>query len=351
MVFCIKKCFISYLDTLADNETNKARQNHVIVNGEGSDLSKTDALQGRAKRKTITQSMMLKLIDLAKDNERPELQKAFWNTYHCQQKIITADGKLYGKYCKNRFCTLCCSIRKADIINRYYPIIKYWEAPHFVTITIKAVKEDKLKSRIDAMIRGFRRINAKHRKRHQRGAGIKLIGVKSLECNFNPKKKTYNPHLHIITANKAMAEVIVADLLKLCTSKFASYKAQDIRKVYDLEKSLIETIKYGTKIFIEPDLKKRAKETTTAQIYIKALNNILVAMKGKRIFERFGFNIPKEQATKKIPAKLLSSFNEWQYNPKSSDWENIKTGELLTGFVIPSHLQALLENNINLDIK
>ncbi|WNH10553.1 protein rep [Thalassobellus suaedae] len=337
--------------TLADNETNKARQNHVIVNGEGSDLRKTDALQGRAKRKTITQSMMLNLIDLAKEEDTPELQKAFWNTYHCQQKIITAEGKLYGKYCKNRFCSLCCSIRKTEIINRYYPIIKQWEEPHFVTITIKAVKEEKLKSRIDAMIRGFRRINAKHRKRHQRGTGIKLVGVKSLECNFNPKKKTYNPHLHIITANKEMAEVIIDDWLKLCTPEFANRKGQKIEKTFDVEKNLIEVIKYGTKIFTEPDLKKRAKETTTAQIYIKALNNILVAMKGKRIFERFGFDIPKEQTTKKIPAKLLSSFNEWQYNSKSCDWENIKTGELLTGFIIPSHLQALLENNVNSDLK
>lgn len=67
---------------------------------------------------------------------------------------------LHGKYCKNRFCTLCCSIRKAEIINRYYPIIKQWKEPHFVSITIKAVKEDKLKIRIDGLLRGFKRINA-----------------------------------------------------------------------------------------------------------------------------------------------------------------------------------------------
>src|SRR5690606_30649024 len=213
-------------NTLVDNETHKARQNHIIINGEGSDLNKTEALQGRAKRKTITQSMMLKLIDLAKENETPELEKSFWNTYHCQSTVFTADGRLHGKYCKNRFCTLCCSIRKAEIINRYYPTISQWEKPQFVTITIKAVKEDKLKSRVDAMIRGFKKISAKHRKRHQRGTGIKLIGIKSLECNFNPVKKTYNPHLHIITANREMADIIVNDWLKLCTPKFALRNCQ-----------------------------------------------------------------------------------------------------------------------------
>ena len=259
--------------TLVDNETSIARQNYKIVNGEGSDLSKKEALKGRAKRKTITQSMMLKLIDLAKENGESELENAFWNTYYCQQNIITSNGRLYGKYCKNRFCTLCCSIRKAEIINRYYPIIKKWEEPYFITIAIKAVPETKLKSRIAGLLRGFKRITAKHRKRHQRGNGIKLIGVKSLECNFNPKRKTYNPHLHIITANKEMAEIIVSDWLKLATPEFALIKGQNIQKVFDLEKSLIEIIKYGTKIFTEPDLKKRAKETSTAQIYIKALNN------------------------------------------------------------------------------
>lgn len=337
--------------TLGDNETNKARQSYTIVNGIGSDLSKKEALKGRAKRKTITQSMMLKLIDLAKENETFELQKAFWNTYRCQQKVITADGRLYGKYCKNRFCTLCCSIRKAEIINRYYPIIKHWEEPHFVTLTIKAVKEDKLKNRVDAIIRGFRLITAKHRKRHQRGTGIKLIGVKSLECNFNPNRKTYNPHLHIITANREMAEVIVADWLKLWTSKFALPIGQKIQKTYDIHKNLIEVIKYGSKIFTEPDLKKRAKESTTTQIYIRALNNILVSMKGKRIFDRFGFNAPRNEYEKKTSAKLLSSFEEWEYNSKSNDWENIVTGELLSGYKLPSHLHALLENNINSDLK
>ncbi|WP_298537611.1 hypothetical protein [uncultured Algibacter sp.] len=106
--------------------------------------------------------MMLKLIDLAKENETQELLEAFWNTYHCQQKIITADGKLYGKYCENRFWTLCCSIRKAEIISRYFPIIKHWEEPHFVTITIKAVKEAKPKDQRKTEKANFRFISRRY---------------------------------------------------------------------------------------------------------------------------------------------------------------------------------------------
>lgn len=83
------------------------------------------------------------------------------------------------------------------------------------------------------------------------------------------------------------------------------------------------------------------------QIYVKALNTILVAMKDKRIFDRFGFNLPQQEAIKQIPAKLLSNYSEWEYNLKIGDWENVMSGEKLSQFEMPSHLQAILDNNIN----
>ncbi|GAA3515309.1 hypothetical protein GCM10022393_31620 [Aquimarina addita] len=86
--------------------------------------------------------------------------------------------------------------------------------------------------------------------------------------------------------------------MRLWTPKFANRKGQNIQQVTDLENGLVEIIKYGSKIFTEPDLKKRQKETNTAQIYIKALDTMLMAMKGKRIFDRFGFNLPKQKKNK-----------------------------------------------------
>jgi hypothetical protein len=290
---------------------------------------------------------MLKLIDIAKEKGEPELEKAYWNTYYCQNEIITANNRLYGKYCKNRFCTLCCAIRKAEIINRYYPVINQWKQPYFVTLTIRSVPQNKLKSRVDGLIRAFRRINAKYRKRYQRGSDFKFVGIKSLECNFNPNKKTYNPHLHLIVQTREMAEVLINEWLQLWTPKFALRKCQHYQGVYNLEDGLIEIIKYGSKIFTEPDLKKRKNQRDTAQIYIKALNTILTAMKGKRIFDRFGFNLPKCTNPKLTPAKLLSDYNEWEYDMTSADWVNVRTGEKLAGYELPSYLYSILENNIN----
>lgn len=333
--------------TLADNATNITRQNNVTVNGEGSDLNKFEALKGRAKRKTITQMMMLKLIKIAQEEGEPELEKSYWNTYYCQQNVITSEGRLYGKYCKNRFCTLCCSIRKAELINKYYPVLSEWQDPYFVTLTVKSCEAKKLPQYIHSMLQTFQKINGKYRKRYQRGTGLKLEGVKSLECNFNAQKGWYNPHFHIIVKEEWMAYVIKEEWLKRSKPKMTLEWCQNIQKVTDLEKGLIEIIKYGSKIFTEPDLKKRSKETQPIQIYAKALNTILTAMKGKRIFDRFGFNAPQSTKERHIPAKLLSQYKEWEFNLSTGDWINVMTDEKLSNFEIPSHLQAILSENIN----
>ncbi len=339
--------------TLAESGTQKEvhNNNFVIVSGNGTNLKDNPSLINRAKRKTITRKMILSLIDVTKEKGEPERQQMYWNAYHCQTKIISSQNKLYGNYCKNRFCTICCAIRKADIINRYYPTLKEWEEPHFVTLTVKSVKAKSLNRWIYGMNKAFTIIKNRCKKRHQRGTGIQLIGVKSLECNFNPIRKTYNPHFHIIVPNKEIAEVLKKEWM-LQWNKTAiihsSPKAQHIRKVENLERDLIETIKYGSKIFTEADLKKKGKKPLQPMVYAYALDNILCAMKGKRIFDRFGFNLPKTNK-KSIPQKLITNFDEFTFSSTSSDWINKKTGECLTGYLQPIELSYLLNECINTD--
>ena len=134
---------------------------------------------------------MLNLIQMAEENGESEIEKAYQNSYYCQQNLISVNGRFYGKYCKNRFCSLCCSIRKAEMINQYYPILKKWKKPYFLTLTVKSFSAQNLSQYIKKFIQGIQRITAKHRKRYQRATGIKLTGVRYLECNFSPKRKTY----------------------------------------------------------------------------------------------------------------------------------------------------------------
>lgn len=360
MVVGAEKCVSErgHIYTLAESGTQKNinKPAFVVVSGEGSDIADNISFANKAKKKLITRKMVLALIDVVKEKGEYEREHAYWNAYYCFNNVISTEGKMYGKYCKNRFCTICNAIRKADTINRYYPVMSQWPDVHFVTLTVKACKEEKLNRWIYGMLRAFELIHNRCKKQFQRGKGIKLIGIKSLECNFSPVKRTYNPHFHLIVPNKEIAELLVKEWLKqwrpkdksVYRYKFTSPKAQHIETVYNLETALIETIKYGTKIFTEPDLKKKSKQKITPKIYARALDNILVAMKGKRIFERFGFNLPKQPEKESI-TKVVFDFEDWIFPSDASDWINTKTGESLTGYLPTMELYNLLNECINTD--
>jgi hypothetical protein len=237
------------------------------------------------------------------------------------------------------------------ILNDYLPVIKNWPDAHFTTLTIRSIPASRLPRLINKMNEGFQRIKDRHRKRGQRGNGVQFVGIKSLECNFNPEKKTYNPHFHIIFKTKEMADTFKNEWLKLWTERWAMSYAQKTTRIYNSEKALIETVKYGSKIFTEPDLKKKAQNNSANKIlYVAALDTIFMAMKGHRIFERFGFNLPKKQKTKGVNLTILENYKEWLFNIQKSDWENPESEELLTGYITPFELDTLLNNGIDSDV-
>lgn len=321
----------------------------LILHGEGTCKGDSKMLLNRAKKKVLTQRIILALIDVARIRKEVKWEKAYWNTYHCQSKIMEANKRLYGNYCKNRFCTLCAGIRKAEIINKYYPVIEKWSDAYFVTLTAKSVTAIKLKNRIERMLLSIRKILSRNKKRHARGYGIKLEGIRALECNFNPIRRTYNPHFHLIVSSKEAADLIISEWLKQSTPSHAVKAAQNIRKVDDLAHDLVEVIKYGSKIFTDPTMKKRTKNKISPFIYVSAFHNIIKAFSDHRIFERFGFNLPAR--TKETKMTLVTEYDQLKFAPELFDWVNDGTAELLTGYKPSSELLAILENNINLDLQ
>jgi hypothetical protein len=113
---------------------------------------------------------------------------------------------------------------------------------------------------------------------------------------------------------------------------------------------LIELIKYGSKIFTEPDIEKKTKVKGRERLYVAALNNIFDSMKGFRIFERFGFNLPKGK-TINIGASIINQFDEWKFDSKYFDWLNTENGKPLSNYKPLSELIHLLENNIDTSLK
>jgi len=341
--------------TLAQNETarmtNLHRNQPIMVNGTGTDLKNENIILNRAKRKMIAQSMVLKLIDVATEKNELSFIQPLWNTYHCLNTVYTKDGRLYGKYCKNRFCPVCTAIRKAEIINKYMSIIQTWDNPYLVTLTIKSVPAKSLNKMMSGMMNAFRTITNKYRKRNQRGHNIKLMGIKSLECNFNPIKKTYNPHFHLIVPNKQIAGTLIDEWIKICSkksTKWVNKSAQQAQPIWDKNKALMEVVKYSCKIFTEPDVNNKSKQKGKRDIYILALFNIFCAMKGLRLFERFGFDLPKSSNSNHHKKTIMDNPQEWEYDAKQNDWINTKTGNNLTGYSPNHFLTILLSNNVDM---
>lgn len=317
------------------------------VNGLGADLNDTDMLRLRAKRKLVSQSMAEALIQVAEKRGAEERVKQYWNVYNCANNMIVHGDRVYTPYCKNRCCTVCLAIRKAEIINKYFPVLSLWPDPHMATLTVKSVKAKDLRRIIDNMMLCFGRIKDKYKKQEQRGKGQKLIGIRSLESNYNPQRRTYNPHLHVIVPERWMAQTLRLEWIARRTSpKWVCRKAQDVRPVWSTESGMMELIKYGSKIFTEYDLKKKRDWTEAPTIYAAALDTILAAMHGKRIFDRFGFDLPLT-IEKPVDSQLISDCQKFAYNKDAFDWVDGNSGELLTGYQQDPKLVDLLVSNIN----
>lgn len=323
------------------------------VKGKGSDLADKKLQHNRGKKKMITRAIVKSMLEIAERKGDERFKKSLWNAYYCLDKIITGNGRMFTNYyCKSRICTVCAGNRKAALINRYFPEIIKWKDPYFVTLTVKSVPAKLLDKWInEGMIRGFNRIIAKFRKRKQRGKSAMLMGVRTLECNFNPKKGIYNPHFHLIVASREMAEILISEWLNLWHSDkklYTSPKAQDMRPIKDLQLDLIEVIKYGTKIFTQPNPDKTKRVKGSERIYAKALYNILSAMKGRHLFEHFGFTPPLSEH--KNEPIILSASLDWKYNQGRLDWTNKETDEVLTNFTASQKLVEMC-NDIDVELE
>lgn len=70
-------------------------------------------------------------------------------------------------------------------------------------------------------------------------------------------------------------------------------------------------IKYATKTFTYKDVAdQKLKIKTPRKIFIKAYHNIISAMKWKRIFDRFGFKLPKVEKQKSSLRLLNEPYKE-----------------------------------------
>ena len=234
-------------------------------------------LRNRANSKNLTHTLAAALMQLPSAHN----PKAYANTFLCASYVVKEGDRYKSKYCHNRWCLVCNRIKTAYYINLYEPHLKAWKDKQFVTLTAPCVKKERLQDEIAEYLAAFVRIKDRLRKR-----GIKLKGIRKLEITYNPRKNWYHPHLHLVIEGENHANLLHD--LWLEEFKNANEAAQKVVKAD--ENSLKEMFKYFTKITSDN------KDEPT--ITLPALDAIFAAVKGRRVFQSFGFKTRKiEQPT------------------------------------------------------
>ena len=320
------------LDTLVQLGTKLADKSPTA--GEGGGTSTTiDAIRKRARAKYFSQNLAVRLASLPDSH----LKKSYWNTFHCASDLTQKDKKLSSKYCGNRWCTVCNRIRTAKLINGYEKPLAAMTEKHFVTLTLPNVQAEDLKATFETMLGHFKQIQEVFKKRKLRGKqDWQLVGIRKLECTYNPHSQTYHPHFHALIEGKEAAEALVAEWLKRVPT--ATSAAQDCRPAtVGAERELF---KYFAKI-----VTKVGKDSKTL---VKPLDVIFRAMWGLRVFQPIGIKKDVSEEIEElqtlevedIEAEEETVFWRWE----RCDWVNHDTGEMLTGYEPSDAMNTLVSN-------
>jgi hypothetical protein len=143
-----------------------------------------------------------------------------------------------------------------------------------------------------------------------------------------------------------VAYTILGQWLNAWQKHEVSPYAQDVRPVENPEEDLIEIIKYETKIFTDPEPGKGKKKKRTYKIYIRALDTIYGALKGKHLVESIGLKVPKVEK-KKEQSRWVDDYEIWQYHTASGDWLHEEHESVLANYEPYYELCHILENHID----
>jgi plasmid rolling circle replication initiator protein Rep len=194
-------------------------------------------------------------------------------------------------------------------------------------LTIPNVPENQLKESIQGMIYNFQKIRKCFHK-HK----IPFVGLRKLECTYNPRRNDFHPHFHILVDGKQAAERLISEWLQRYTQ--AKRISQDLRKAD--EGAILEMFKYFSKI------------VTNKVVYVAALDTIFQAMYKLRVYQPFGIRKVSEDI-ENIDSQVIKDLKtqETVWNWIENDWVDMNSGELLTGYTPDKLMKTITENIIS----
>jgi len=274
---CKERSNTSCLDTLQTSDDTLGR----------STKKEPTKLHNRRSRKALTKLMAKALCGLESmrntdrddDSEDSKKLRSYIKMHNCAEtlSLIRTQGhnfKARTWYCNHRGCLVCNSIRSAKMMNAYAPQINEIKDLYFVTLTDVNVKADDLKDEVKRFGANWTKMRnriSRHNKRNPDKA-YELSGIRTIECTYNWKDETYNPHAHILVSSKATAERIVQFHLEYHPT--ADKGGQNIKKAD--KGAIVELFKYI------------AKGLTNDSYSAQVQDTIYTSFKGRNQYYPFG---------------------------------------------------------------
>ncbi len=272
------------------------------------------SLKKRARSKWYTMAITSRLL-----YQNSPLHKYYQSAFYCSHILKQEGKKITAHYCNTRICHICNRIRTAKLMNGYISQLQKLGSLQFVTLTIPNCSVTELAETIDLILKSFSNIIRVIRERRK----IRVSGIRKLEITYNYITNTYHPHIHVLV-DSDVGDVIVTEWLKRFEK--ARVQAQDIRNAD--KNALNEIFKYSTKIV--------TKSKNRLEVFIPALDNIMISLRGRRCFQPFG-------SIKKIEEDVIGiesveyeeiepyDFIEWIWD--ECDWR--AENKTLTGYISP----------------
>jgi hypothetical protein len=324
---------LAQLDHRKDESLVISGVKHQLNLGKKNCISKSKApFRSKAQSKAFTNAYLPQLRAL-----HSPLANGYDRTAMCTHTMTQRGSKVTSEYCKQRWCNVCSRIMTAHLIDGYGEELSNLKDSQFLTLTIPNVSGKRLRSSIENMVLSFIKIKRRIERRH----GIKIKGIRKIECTFSEKRSDYHPHFHFIIEGKYNAEMLLKEWL--IDNPTASRKGQDIRKAsIGAEKEL---------------LKYFAKMVNGSTFYAKSMDTIFQAVRGKRVFQAFGMKKQINEEDIKIEAQnqihLGIKDDKFEYIADYNDWVS-ESGEVAADYTetesIKRYNKEVSESSKRLDL-
>jgi hypothetical protein len=274
-------------------------------------------LKSKAKKKYVSSALAKGLV---KVNNSP-LNYKYAQTFGCCDIMTVGEsGELKSQfYCGNRWCATCQSIKMATLIDKYHPMLINTPDLYFVTLTLRTVEAEKLQDRYDYMTKTWREITDLARKQKR----VDFMGIRKTETTA-AKNNLYHTHFHVLISGRYNAFWLLGQWMARNVG-LAEFQSQCVKKVREVERALIEVLKYATKMSIKDGDKEIAVEAWRLDIIYRAMYR-------KRLIQAFGGIKQYQEDEMELSSEVVKKARGL-YAWCGSDWYHTEFHQQLTNYI------------------